>query len=114
MRKKLSTKWDLTPLFKNDDPKALKRELLMVKKISYQFINKWRNKTDYLTKPKVAAKALADYRKWATHTGLDGKAGYYLALRLAQEETNPKLKALEGQVRDSTRIDSTVAKARPR
>lgn len=102
-KQKIITKWDLTPLFKGDNDPEIARDLERAKQESYVFINKWQKRSDYLSEPKVLAQALDEYDAWLTKTGCDGKAGYYIHLRLAQDETNPKLKALEAKIRNLSR-----------
>lgn len=89
----LKKEWDLTPLLKNDkDPKA-EKNLKEVAEKSYEFINKWKDRKDYLSEPKVLREALDEYEYWARNFSTDGDVGYYFWLRLQTEQTNSKVRA---------------------
>lgn len=87
------TNWNLEPLFDgDDDPKmAEKREEVYQK--SYEFINKWKDREDYLSDPVVLKEALDEYEEWNRFYGVGGAEGYYFWLRTSQDKNDPKLKA---------------------
>lgn len=94
------TVWNLKPLFDGDDDLEIKRKRKIVERESYKFINKWKNRNDYLENPIVLKKALDEYEKWQRFYGDDGAEGYYFRLRTSQDQNNPKLKAKFNQVQD--------------
>lgn len=87
------TMWDLTPLFKSDNDPLMERKRKRVEKQSYQFINAWKDRTDYLEDPVVLRQALDQYEAWKRRCGTDGDEGYYFWLRTQQDQNDPKLKA---------------------
>ena len=92
--------WNLTSLLNDDkDPKA-NEKLDEVKKESYKFINKWKDRDDYLTDPAVLKTALDEYEHWCANYGVDGDVGYYYWLRTQQDSINADLKAAFGKVQD--------------
>ncbi len=86
--------WNLRPLFDNDnDPKIKEQREIDLSK-SQEFINKWRDRNDYLSDPEVLKIALDEYESWARNTGAYDKEHYYLTLRTQQEMGNASLTAL--------------------
>lgn len=87
------TVWNLGLLFKNDDDPLIEEKKSEVEQKSYEFINKWKDRRDYLKDPALLRKALEEYEKWKRDYGSDGSPGYYFWLRSQQEQNNPGLKA---------------------
>jgi oligoendopeptidase F len=100
MLKPKQTVWNLKPLFKNDNDPAMAEEREIVKRESYKFINKWRNREDYLSNPKILKQTLDEYENWQRYYGTDGKEGIYFSLRAAQDQNNSKLKAKCNKIQD--------------
>jgi oligoendopeptidase F len=101
--------WNLQHLFKNDDDPNMEKQLKDVVKKSYQFINKWKNRKDYLKYPDILRQALDDYERWKRTCGTDGKEGYYFLLRTAQDQNNPHLKAKYNKVENvSKKIENDI------
>jgi len=65
----------------------------VVEKKSYAFINKWKDRTDYLEDPLILLRALDEYETWNRYYGTDGAEGYYFMLRTQQNQNDPTLKA---------------------
>ncbi len=94
------TVWDLKPLFANDnDPRMEKRRTIVGQK-SYEFINAWKDRADYLVDPEVLRQALDHYEEWKRGYGADGDEGYYFWLRTQQDQNNPKLKAKYNKIEE--------------
>src|SRR3989344_2090736 len=107
--KNTQTAWDLTPLFKNDSDDRIPKSREEVEKNSYQFINKWKDRDDYLRDVLILKQALAEYERWSRNFGIHGKEGYYWRLRSAQDQTNPAIKAKINQITDfATRIQNDI------
>ncbi len=100
MLKIKQTVWNLKPLFKNDNDPAMAEARKIVERESYRFINKWRDRVDYLENPAVLAEALNEYEAWRRNYATDGKEGNYFNLRTAQDQNNPKLKAKFSKIQD--------------
>lgn len=86
-------KWNLKQLFNGDDDPMIEEKRKTVEKQSYSFINKWRDRKDYLKDPVVLRQALDEYEAFRKYYGSDGDEGYYFWLRTAQNQSDPKLKA---------------------
>lgn len=85
--------WNLKHLFDNDNDPKIEKQRKIVEKKSYAFINKWKDRKDYLKDPAILKKALDEYEQWKRDYGSDGNEGYYFWLRTAQDQNNPNLKA---------------------
>ena len=93
-------KWDLSSFYKNDNDSKIEKDQKNVKRKSYQFINKWKDRNDYLKKPKILQEAMEDYEKWISACGNSGNFGYYFWLRSSLEQNNTDLKAKENNIND--------------
>lgn len=100
MLKPKRTVWNLKPLFKSDNDPKMAEERKTVERESYKFINKWRDRADYLSDPKILKQALDEYENWQRYYGTAGKEGNYFSLRTAQDQNNPKLKAKYNKIQD--------------
>ncbi len=87
------TQWDLTPLFEGDEDPKIADKRKVVEGEGYRFINKWRDRSDYLESPAILEEALDEYEKWQRFWGSDGDEGYYFWLRTSQDENDPVIKA---------------------
>ena len=101
--------WNLQSLFDNDDDPKMEKHIKEVVKKSYQFINKWKDRKDYLKSPHILRQALDDYERWKRNYGTDGKEGYYFWLRTAQDQNNAHLKAKHNKVENvSKKIENDI------
>jgi len=97
--------WDLNKFYKSDTDPKIKKDMGVVKKINYQFINKWKDRKDYLKDPKVLRQALDESEIIDKKYGVDGDFGYYFSLKSSLNQTDPKLKAWENKIDEySTKI----------
>ncbi len=87
------TRWNLKPLFENDNDLRIEEARKVVEQKSYEFINAWKDRADYMEDPDVLKQALEQYEKWKRNWGTDGAEGYYFWLRTHQDQNDPKLKA---------------------
>lgn len=101
--KKITTTWDLKRLFENNDDPKIEENRKTVEQKSYAFINKWKNRKDYLKEPAVLRKALEEYEAWKHNYGTDGHAGYYFWLRTQIDRNNPELKAKFNKIEEFSR-----------
>ncbi|HKN18558.1 MAG TPA: hypothetical protein VJW95_02080, partial [Dissulfurispiraceae bacterium] len=95
--------WNLRQLFEGDTDPELEKERQRTEDKSYRFINKWKDRTDYLEAPAVLGQALEEYEMWSGDCGTDGNEGYYFWLRTQQDQNDPVLKARFNQVEDFSR-----------
>jgi oligoendopeptidase F len=72
----------------------------VVEQKSYEFINAWKDRTDYLEDPVVLRRALDHYEAWKRRYGTDGDEGYYFWLRTQQDQNDPKLKAKYNKIEE--------------
>lgn len=94
------TVWDLSPLGSGDDDPRFAKEREIIEKANRDFAERWRGRSDYLENPELLRKALDEYERIARDLGTSGNEGYYVALRTAQDETDPKLKGWEKRVEE--------------
>lgn len=101
--------WNLSALFKSDDDSEMEKKRKIVLEKSYAFINKWKDRTDYLENPEVLKQALDEYEEWSRNYGSSGDEGYYFHLRSAQDQNNTKLKAKVNKLIEfSVKIDNDI------
>lgn len=93
MKSQKNNKWNLSLLFSSDNDPKLKLDRVEIEKQNYKFINKWKDRNDYLEKSNVLKEALDEFETLEDNYGLDGKEGFYFWLRTAQEQNNEELKA---------------------
>jgi oligoendopeptidase F len=94
------TAWNLKPLFAGDSDPRMEEKRKIVEQKSYEFINAWKDRTDYLEDPLILKQALDQYESWKRHYGTDGDEGYYFWLRTQQDQLDPKLKAKFNTIED--------------
>ena len=85
--------WNLKPLFAGDNDPRIEESRKLVEKKSYEFINAWKDRTDYLEDPAILRQALDQYEFWKRQYYTDGNEGYYFWLRIHQDQNDPRLKA---------------------
>lgn len=103
------TVWDLNPLLSGDDDPKIQEKRHELETQCFAFINKWKDRRDYLTDPLILKKALDDYQEWQGNYGVGGDLGYYFDLRSSQNMTDPVVKAKTNQIDDfSTKLWNEV------
>lgn len=103
------TVWNLKPLARSDNDPLLLRQRAMIERDSYAFINRWKDRTDYLEDPAVLRQALDEYETWKRTSGSDGNEGYYYWLRTQQDQNDPGLKARFNKIEDlSKKIENDI------
>ncbi len=83
--------WNLEDLYKSDDDPKMEKDLEKAVEKNYEFIDKWKNRSDYLENPKVLREALDEDNLLSENYGLSMGVGYYLGLRNSQDETNKEI-----------------------
>lgn len=97
--------WDLSKFYKSDIDPKISADMEVVKKANYKFINKWKDRKDYLKDPKVLKEALDEGEALDKKFSSSGDFGYYFSLRSALNQTDSKLKAWENKIDEySTKI----------
>ncbi|HET7317723.1 MAG TPA: hypothetical protein VFK23_01175, partial [Nitrospirota bacterium] len=103
------TVWDLSPLFAGDDDPRMEQKRKIVSRKGREFINAWKDRTDYLEDPAVLLRALDQYESWKRLYGSDGDEGYYFWLRTQQDQLDPKLKARFNKIEEfSKKIENDI------
>lgn len=95
--------WNLKPLFGSDDDPRMEEKRKIVERESYEFINRWKDRKDYLEDPAALRQALDEYEAWNRHYGTDGDEGYYFMLRTQQNQNDPVLKAKYNKIEEFSR-----------
>jgi oligoendopeptidase F len=96
----MPTIWDLKKIYKSDTDPQIEKDLAECKKVVGKFVANWKENNKYLSDSTTLKKALDEYDYLSHHFGLSKGYGYYLSLRLSQEENNPKLKAQATKLKD--------------
>lgn len=96
----IKTNWDLSELFMSDDDVEIESQRKILEEESYKFINKWRERDDYLKEPKILKIALDEYEFWQKNFGASGNEGYYFWLRAEQDENSSEIKAKFNKIRE--------------
>jgi len=103
------TEWNLQPLFAHDDDPAMEEQRKRVEEQSYEFINKWKDRADYIEEPEVLKQALDEYEQWRRSFGSEGGEGYYFMLRTSQDQNDPNLKARLNKIEEfGKRIENDI------
>jgi len=92
------TKFDLSPLFSSDDDPLILIDRQQTDEACRAFVNKWRDRDDYLNSASILKEALDDYEAWQDKYGTGGAEDYYFWLRCQQDENDPQLKARYNQM----------------
>ena len=101
------TTWNLKTLFANDSDGRMEKNRELVKLKSYEFINAWKDRTDYLEDPRILRQALDHYESWKRTYNSDGDEGYYFWLRSHQDQNDPRIKARFNKIEEfSKKIDN--------
>ncbi len=93
--------WNFKPLFSGSEDQiqaAIAQEKSDLRAKADEFVSKWKGRSDYLQEPAVLKQALGDYEAWRRYWGSGGKQGFYLALNLALDQNNSRLKAEEAKL----------------
>ncbi len=85
--------WNLSLLFDGDRDPRIDEERALVAQRSRAFVDKWKERRDYLRNPASLKEALDEYEAWKRHYGSQGNGGYYFWLRTSQNQNDPFLKA---------------------
>lgn len=97
--KKIKTDWNLGLLFKGSDSE-MEKEKKIISQENYKFINKWKDKSDYLKDPAVLKTALDEYEELNRNFGTSGSAGFYFYLKSYLDQNDPKIKARMKNIQD--------------
>jgi oligoendopeptidase F len=101
--------WNLAKLFSGDNDPAMEEIRKAVEEKSYAFINRWKNRSDYLEDPAILKQAMDEYEAWKRDCGTDGNEGYYFWLRTSQDQNDPGLKAKFNKIEQfSKKIENDI------
>ncbi len=101
--------WNLKHLFEGDDDPDIEEKRGLLQKESYAFIDKWKDRSDYLREPAALKEALKEYEEWKRYYGSEGNEGYYFWLRTSQDQNSPELKAKFNRIEYfSKRIENDI------
>lgn len=100
MAKNIQTNWILSSLFRDDNDPRIEKKRKEAKVAAYKFINKWKDRDDYLKKPGVLMQAFNEYEDWLRSYGPGASEWYYFALRSYLNQNDPKIKARLNQIID--------------
>lgn len=89
--------WDFSPIFSDDKDPKIQKKRSVDQKAGEKFINKWKDRADYLNDPTVLVEALDEYEAWAREHGPFNQEIYYFQLRTQQDLLDTNLKASANQ-----------------
>lgn len=92
--------WDLSPLLPDENEKTINAKIAELQNAATEFINKWKNRQDYLSDESVLLEALQDLEKWYRNFSTGGALWYYFFLRSTQDKLDPKIKAWQNKISD--------------
>ncbi len=95
--------WNLGLIFEGDDDPEIEQTRAMVEEVAHAFINKWKDRTDYLEKPEVLKEALDEYEAWQKEYGYYDAEVFYFSLRTSQDQLDTRLKGRYNQILDKAR-----------
>ena len=94
------TSWDLTALVDSEDDTLVEKRRKVVEQKSYEFINRWKDRKDYLTDTSVLRQALDEYELWTRNWGTHAAEWYYFMLKTQLDENDPALKAKYNKIEE--------------
>lgn len=86
-------------LFSGSDS-DLEKDKKIVSEKSSGFIDKWKDRNDYLKDPSVLKTALDEYEYLNGNFGTSGNAGFYFELKSSLDQNDPKIKAKFKNIHD--------------
>ncbi|MEK6819439.1 MAG: hypothetical protein AABY10_05925, partial [Nanoarchaeota archaeon] len=92
------TEWDFSTLFKKEEDMEQEKE--KVEKEVSNFVEKWKNNSDFLSSPEKLKEALDDYEKLIRKAASGGKAHYYYWLKTQQDQNSSELKAKYNKINE--------------
>jgi len=78
----------------------VEKDKKIVSEKSSGFIDKWKDRNDYLKDPSVLKKALDEYEYLNRNFGTSGNAGFYFELKSSLDQNDPKIKAKFKNIHD--------------
>ncbi len=97
------TTWDLAQLSEGDNDPGFEEKRRTIEQKSREFIQKWKDRPDYLENLEVLKEALDEYEDWARCYAEGGDEGYYFWLRTQQDQNSPDLKARFNKIEEFSR-----------
>lgn len=99
VKMKYQTEWNFDALIKGSDNNFVQQRKLIEQKVN-QFVKKWSENEDYLSKVKVLKTALDEYEELYRNYGTSGNEGYYYHLLLSLKQDDPTVKAKSNLIND--------------
>jgi len=93
MNMKTKTRWDLKLILPDESDKSIASLRKKVETETNSFVEKWKNRTDYLADPKILAEALTEYERYERVFSGDATECYFYELSSMLDQTDPKVKA---------------------
>lgn len=96
----LQTDWNLKLLFDSDDDPSIQKELENTIHATEEFSKKWSSRDDYLKDAATLKEAIEDYEKYLHDHKDGGVASYYWWLRKQLNQSDSKVKAEWGKIKE--------------
>ena len=95
-----SKEWNLKGLIPEGGVEGFIKEWEKLKEEYEKFINKWKDRKDYLEKPEVLKEALDEYEELAKNYGNGGREAYYYWLKNKQDQEDNEVKAIINKIEE--------------
>lgn len=93
----------------NEDKATISKKREAIVRENYKFIDKWRNRHDYLDKPEILEEALNEYEKIHREFSAYGDESFYFHLKQEIAQNDPEIKAKCRNVDEfATRIENDL------
>ena len=92
------TRWDLSKLVTKESGLTSPSSTQEIEELTSAFVKKWKERTDYLSDPKVLKEALDEYDNWLTNCVYGGREGFYWWLKSSEDELDTDTKAANARI----------------
>ncbi len=103
------TKWDLSLISNTNKDYNINENLDHIAKENYGFIDKWKDRSDYLVDPVILKEALDDYEHLEATCGTSGEVGTYYWLKQSLDQNDVDIKAKLNKLNEiSTKVANGI------
>lgn len=96
----MKTSWDLSKILPDDIKNSIEAHREKVEAATKVFVEKWKDRTDYLEDPKALKEALDEYEAWTRDYGEHNTELFYYGLAQSLDLNDPEIKSAYNIVHD--------------
>ena len=105
----MQTTWNLSLLYNSENDPQIQKDIDISIENVKTFVKHWKTNKEYTKDPQVLRKALDEYEKLVSTTGICDKPYYYLMLRNNQNQTDANIKAKLNKLSDTiTKLENEI------